>query len=226
MMAALHHVVRRPSAGQGNPPVLILLHGVGSNEGDIAALAPAMDSRFLVVSVRSPITLGPDAYAWFNVRFSAQGPVINAQEAQAGWETLAKFIQDVVAEHGGDASQVYVAGFSQGGIMALAALLATPELVAGAVCMSGRLLPEVLPHAAPRERLAGKPVLLVHGTADSKLVIEHARKAKSTLEGLGAELAYHELPMGHEITSASLGLVVDWLAGHLGARAKGSSNLA
>lgn len=215
MTSALHHLVRRPSAGQGKPPVLVLLHGVGSNERDIAALAPAMDPRFLVVSVRSPITLGPDAYAWFNVRFTAQGPVISVQEAKAGWETLARFIQDVVAEHGGDASQVYLAGFSQGGIMALAALIATPELVAGAVCMSGRLLPEVLPHAAPRDRLAGKPVLILHGTADSKLVIEHARKAKPTLEGLGVELAYHELPIGHEITRESLAKATAWLSARL-----------
>ena len=81
--------------------------------------------------------------------------------------------------------------------------------------MSGRLLPEVLPHAAPRDCLAGKPVLVVHGTADSKLVIEHARKAKPTLEGLGVELAYHELPIGHEITRESLAKATAWLSARL-----------
>jgi phospholipase/carboxylesterase len=217
MTASLHHVVRPPSAGHGKPPVLVLLHGVGSNERDIAALAPAMDPRFLVVSVRSPVVLGPDAYGWFNVRFTARGPVIDAQEAKAAWETLNKFIPEVVAQHNGDASQVYIAGFSQGGIMALAALLVAPESVAGAACMSGRLLAEVLPHAAPRERLAGKPVLVLHGTGDSRLVIDNARKARTTLESLGVGLTYHELPMGHEVTSESLRLVADWLTGLLDA---------
>lgn len=212
MKASLHHVARAATAGLGKPPLLILLHGVGSNERDMAALAPAMDPRFLVLSVRSPIRIGPDAYAWFNVRFTPQGPQIDAQQAEAGWNLLARFIQDAVEDYGGDPSRVFVAGFSQGGILSLAALLTVPDLVAGAVCMSGRLLPEVLPHAA---RVAGKPVLLLHGTQDARLAVDYARKARSTLEGLGVDLAYQEFPMGHEITAASLALVKDWLGARL-----------
>lgn len=215
MTPSLHHIVRPAAPGKGKPPVLVLLHGVGSNERDMAALAPAMDPRFLVISARSPLVLGPDSYAWFHVRFTAQGPVIDSEEAAAGWETLTRFIREVVAEHAGDPSQVYVGGFSQGGIMSLAALLTAPDLVAGAVCMSGRLLPEVLPHAAPRDRLAGKPALIVHGTADNRLGIEYARKAKATLEGLDIALTYRELPMGHEITPDSLALAKSWLTARL-----------
>lgn len=216
MMPALHYVMRPARAGPGKPPVLILLHGVGSNERDIASIAPAMDPRFLVLSVRSPIELGPDAYAWFHVSFTPQGPTINAQEAEAAWKTLANFIRQIVAKHNGDASRVYLAGFSQGGIMSIATLLTEPDLVAGAVCMSGRLLPEALAQAAPRNRLAGKPVLLVHGTADNRLGIDHARRARETLGALGVALAYHELPMGHEITPDSLNIVVAWFSGQLG----------
>jgi phospholipase/carboxylesterase len=215
MKPVLHHVVRPAKAGRGKPPVLILLHGVGSNERDMAALAPAMDPRLLVLSVRSPLTLGPDSYAWFNVRFTSQGPQIDAQQAEDGWKLLARFIREAVADHGGDASRVFVAGFSQGGIMSLAALLTAPDLVAGAVCMSGRLLPEVLPHAASRERLAGKPVLLLHGTGDTRLTIDFARKARATLEGLGVGLTYREFPMGHEISAASLGAAKEWLSARL-----------
>lgn len=215
MTPPLHHVIRPAQQGPGKPPVLFLLHGVGSNERDMAALAPAMDPRFLVISARSPLVLGPDSYAWFHVRFTAQGPVIDPQEAAAGWQTLTRFIREIVAAHEGDASRVYVGGFSQGGIMALAALLTAPDLVAGAVCMSGRLLPEVLPNAAPRDRLADKATLIVHGTADNRLGIEYARKAKATLEGLGIAVTYREFPMGHEITPDSLALTKSWLTARL-----------
>lgn len=223
MTSNLHHVVRPARAGRGRPPVLILLHGVGSNERDMATLAPTMDPRFVVVSVRSPLTLGPGAFAWFHVQFTAQGPVINPAEAKSGWETLTTFIPDVVAECGGDPVQVYVAGFSQGGIMSLAATLTAPELVAGAVCMSGRLLPEVLPHAASRVRLAGKPVLLLHGTTDNRLGIDFARKARTTLDGLGVALTYRELPMGHEITKESLTAATAWLTARLDEAPRGPS---
>lgn len=216
MNATLHHVVRQPTTPQdGKPPVLILLHGIGSNERDMASLAPAMDPRFLVVSVRSPLTIGPDAFAWFQVRFTPQGPSIDATQAAAGWKLLTGFIQEIVGKHDGDPARVYLAGFSQGGIMALAAMLTAPEQVAGAVCMSGRLLPEVLPHAASQDRLAGKPILVLHGTADNKLGIDYARKARTSLEGLSLQVSYHEIPMGHEITPQSLGLATAWLSKRL-----------
>lgn len=98
------------------------------------------------------------------------------------------------------------------GNMALATLLTAPEKVAGAVAMSGRLLPEVLPHAAPPEALRGKPALIVHGVADDKLGIRHARWAREQLAHLSIELAYRELPMGHTITAESLDVVHGWLA--------------
>lgn len=216
MTPTLHYVVRPPTTQtKGKPPVLVLLHGIGSNERDMASLAPELDGRFIVVSVRSPIQIGPDAFAWFQVRFTPQGPSIDASQAEAGWKRLAGFIQEIAAKYDGDPARVYVAGFSQGGIMALATMLTAPQLLAGVVCMSGRLLPEVLPHAAPREILAGTPALLLHGTADTKLGIEYARKARDSLERLGIHLAYQEVPMGHEITAESLQMAQMWLSARL-----------
>lgn len=217
-MLSLVHVVRPPTipptAGE-RAPLLILLHGVGANERQMATLAPGFDPRFIVVSARSPIVLGPNAYGWFHVTFTQQGPVIVEEEARAGWNSLARFRDEAVAAYGADPARVFVGGFSQGGIMSLAALLASPGRFAGAVSMSGRLLPEVLPHAASAEELGDSPVLIVHGEHDQKLPIDLARWARAQLEGLPLALTYRELPMGHEITQDSLGVVSDWLSARL-----------
>ena len=216
---SLVHVVRAPAAGANlereRPPLLIVLHGVGSNERSMAQLAPAFDPRFIVVTVRSPITLGPNAFGWFHVSFGAQGPVIVAEEAEAGWKLLAKFIDEAVAAYGADPARVYVGGFSQGAIMALATLLTVPGKVAGAFAMSGRLLPEVLPHAAGHDALRGKPALVVHGTGDDKLGVHHARWAREQLSRFPLSLEYRELAMGHTITDESLGVVTAWLSAAL-----------
>ena len=216
---SLVHVVRPPTPGANadgeRPPLLVLMHGVGSNERSMAQLAPAFDPRFIVVSVRSPVVLGPNAFGWFHVSFTASGPVIVAEEAEAGWKHVARFIDEAVAAYGADADRVFVAGFSQGGIMALATLLTAPEKVAGAVSMSGRLLPEVLPHVAPAAVLRGKPVLIVHGESDEKLGIHLARWAREQLEPFALDLAYFELPMGHAVTPESLAIVTAWLASAL-----------
>jgi phospholipase/carboxylesterase len=219
---SLVHEVRpaapRTEADVERPALLILLHGVGANERQMAQIAPAFDPRFVVVSARSPLALGPTAFAWFHVTFTGQGPVIAAEEAAAGWTLLARFIDEAVDAYGADPAQVYVAGFSQGGIMALATLLTAPGKVAGAVSMSGRLLPEVLPHAAPHDALRNKPLLIVHGTGDEKLGIHLARWAREQLERLPVALTYRELPMGHTISDDSLGVVTSWLSAALDER--------
>lgn len=206
---SLHHLTRPPSVASDHPPALILLHGVGSNERSMAALAPRFDERFLVISARSPLTFGPDAYGWFHVTFTPAGPVIDAAEAEAGWKRLAGFVDEVVARYGVDPARVYVAGFSQGGILALAGLLTAPDRIAGAVAMSGRLLPELLPHVQVGAR--GKPALVVHGVNDDKLGVHFARDAREKLVRLGVDLTYRELPMGHGVTAESLAVVTDWL---------------
>lgn len=99
--------------------------------------------------------------------------------------------------------------------MALASMLTAPEKLAGAVSMSGRLLPEVLPHAAALNALRDKPVLIVHGTADEKLGIQLARWAREQLEQLPIALTYRELAMAHTITPQSLGVVTSWLSAQL-----------
>lgn len=226
MMAALSlvHTVRPPApdanAEGERPPILVLLHGVGGNERQMAQLAPAFDPRFVVVSARSPITLGhgpsgEEAYAWFHVTFTPEGPVIDGEEAAAGWAHVARFVDEAVAAYGADPARAYVGGFSQGGIMALAALLAAPERIAGAVAMSGRLLPEVLPHAAPPDALRGRQALIVHGVADEKLGIHLARWARDELARFPLALAYRELPTGHAVTPESLAVVSAWLTASL-----------
>ena len=216
---SLEHLVRTPAPGANvpgvTPPLLMLLHGVRSNERSMASLASSLDPRFIVLSVRSPLTLGPDQYAWFTVRFTAGVPVIDAQQAQSGWTRVPELIDEAVTVFGADPARVYLGGFSQGGIMTLATLLTAPEKVAGAVVMSGRLLPEVLPHVVSPERLTGKPILWVHGASDTVLGIDYLRSATPALKALPLAFTSREFDMGHSVTPESVAAVSDWLSAQL-----------
>ena len=216
---SLVHLVRQPAQPSERPPLLILLHGVGSNEHDLFSLAPALDGRFLIVSARAPNTRAPGSYAWFAVTFTPQGPVIDADQAERSRQTLIRFIGAACAAYGADPARVFLMGFSQGAIMSASVALTEPELVAGAVLISGRILPEIRELIAPRERLAGKPLLVQHGTADTVLPIQHGRASRALLEQLPVRLSYHEHPIGHEISQASLGQASAWLSGELDALA-------
>ena len=211
----LVHMVRQPIIEAGTPPLLLLLHGVGSNEHDLYGLAPFLDKRFLIISVRAPNTLGAGSYAWFEVDFTPQGPVINPEQAEASRETLITFLQEAITAYGADSRQVYLMGFSQGAIMSASVALTRPDLVAGAVLMSGRILPEIQPLIASREELAGFPFLVVHGTADMVLPISYGRASRELLSSLPVDLTYREYPMGHEVSQGSLRDVTAWLTEQL-----------
>jgi len=216
---SLTHLVRPAFSGANapgtRPPLLILLHGVGSNELSMARHAESFDPRFVVVSARSPIALGARSFAWFHVTFTDAGSQIVAEEAERGWAHVARFVDEAVAAYGADPRRVFLGGFSQGAIMSLATLLTAPEKVAGVVALSGRLLPEVLPHRASDERLRGKPVLIVHGVADEKLGIHLARSARDTLAPLALDLTYRELDVGHSIAPESIAEASAWLSARL-----------
>lgn len=220
MTLSLTHLVREPSAKSGRPaPLLVLLHGVGSNERDLMGLAPELDERFFVVSARAPITLQPGSYAWFHVQFTADGPVIIPDEAEDSRKKVLAFVDELVRDYPVDPRQVYLMGFSQGCIMSLAAALTEPKKFAGVVGMSGRLLPEVVPKMAPAEDLKGLPLLIVHGTYDNVLPIANGRGIRDQLQMLPVELEYKEYTMAHHVTPESLADIRDWLKRRLNGRA-------
>jgi len=213
---SLVHRLRRPKAGNGSkPPLLLLLHGVGSNEDDMFELERELDPRFVVLSARGPRTLRPGSYAWFDVQFGPNGPIINPQQAEASRQHLLGFIPEAVNAYNTDPAQVYLMGFSQGAIMSASVALTTPALVAGAVLMSGRILPEIQDKLAPREQLSRLPILLIHGTEDATLPIANGRASRDLLTELGVNLRYREFRMGHQVTAASLAEVNAWLTERL-----------
>lgn len=213
---SLTHLIRPPQSEPATkPPLLLLLHGVGSHERDLFELAPYFDERFLIVSARAPLTLGHDSYGWFHVEFTPTGPVINPTEAESSRQQLLHFLSELVEAYQVDPQRIYLCGFSQGAIMSFSVALTQPRRVAGIVAMSGRILPEVLPLLAPPEALANLPVMVVHGLYDNVLPIQHGRASQQRLSELPVNLTYREYPMGHHVAVESLADIRQWLAGQL-----------
>jgi phospholipase/carboxylesterase len=213
---SLEYLVRPPAPAIEQPPLLILLHGVGSNENDLFGLAPYLDERFLIVSARAPHRLFADGYGWYHVDFRPTGPVFDPAEAEASRQLLLRFIGEAASAFHADPKRIYLMGFSQGTIMSLCVMLTEPETISGVVAMSGRLITQEsnMTEAAP-ERLKDFPVLVVHGTRDQTLPIPNGRAIRDHLAGLPANMIYREYPMGHEVSAQSLADVQTWLRARL-----------
>lgn len=206
----------RPAQGvAGKAPCLLLLHGVGANEEGFIALAQRMDPRLVVILLRGPLVLGPGRFAWFEVRFGPSGPMINAAQAEQSRTRLLDFIGQLPAGQDVDPERIWIAGFSQGGIMSASVALTEPASVSGFGILSGRILLEVLPKVPRVAQLGTLQAYVSHGVGDQTLGIHFAHHAREVLNGLGVPLEYHEYDAGHALDGA---MVVDfqrWLAARM-----------
>lgn len=206
----------RPATGNAPRGLIVLLHGVGSNEASLAPLADFFPPDVAVALVRSPLTLGPGQYAYFQVDFTPNGPIIDSQAAEASRLALLQFLPALQAKLGVTPQRTVVAGFSQGGIMSAGVALTAPETVAGFGILSGRILPEIAPLIAPRERLAHLAAWLSHGDQDAVLPPSWADRSRALLAELQIPTSEHRYVGGHEITPAVARQFADWALATLG----------
>lgn len=210
-VSGLVYRMRPAQDGAGKAPCLVLLHGVGANEAGFIELARQFDPRLVVILARGPIELGPNQFAWFRVNFTASGPAINPLQAESSRATLLSFVEQLPQLHDIDPTRICVAGFSQGGIMSASVALTGPGKVAGFGILSGRILPELLPHVKADPALSRVQAFVSHGVQDDKLGIHFARNAKQVLDGLKVPLTYHEYDGGHGLSRPMLDDFNGWL---------------
>lgn len=191
---------------------LILLHGVGGNEANLMDLAAGLEPDTLVVFARGPLQMGAQQFAWFRVAFTESGPRIVPEEAERSRTTLIRFVEQLQTQHGVAAASTVIAGFSQGGILSASVALSAPERVAGFAVLSGRILPELEPRLASKERLAGLKAFIGHGTQDSKLPVDWAHRSDALLNALGVDHQLRLYPMDHGISAAMHADFLAWLA--------------
>ncbi len=203
----LHRPALKPVA-QGASPLLVLLHGYGSNEEDLFGLHSYLDDRLIIVSARAPITMGPGSYARYPLDWRPNGTIIpDETNLPATLNLIASFVAGARKLY--DAGPVFLAGFSQGAMMSEALALTQPAAIAGAVLMSGRTL--ALLHANPPKSPQLPPFIVVHGTQDAVVPVAEGRATRDFLARLGARHDFHEYPMGHTINESSLDAIGVWL---------------
>lgn len=209
---SLHYLVREPKIESPKPPVIILLHGFGSNEKDLFSFANQLPDTFLILSIRAPFSMGNGSYAWFQADFSGKKPItFNKEQETKSRSALIKFITQLKTNYSFDEKNLYLCGFSQGAIMAYSIGLTRPDIVKGIAVMSGMILEEIKPSVASSEKLKGLTVFISHGTNDNILGINYAREALSYLKSKGIDPVYIEYKEVHTITNQMLNDLITWL---------------
>jgi len=198
---------------------VIVLHGLGADGWDFVpvvrefGLPDSLPLRFLFphAPVR-PVTVnnGYEMRAWYDIRdFSLTG-----REDREGITEATDRIQDYVrreAEAGVAPNRVVLAGFSQGGAVALHAGLRSASPLAGLVALSCYLPFASRVQAEVGQTNRGLPILMCHGTQDAVVAIELGQMSRDVLKEHGYEVEWHAYPMGHEVCLPEIQLVSRWL---------------
>ncbi len=195
--------------GDGRDRILLLVHGYGANEQDLAGLLPYLDpdSRFLVVLPRGPLAAGP-GFAWYDVTGNREQIVPAFHEAL---DALDELLDASAAEHGLAREDAIVGGFSQGaGLMLALAFRSGVTRPKGVLTMSG-LLPDFLEDELDWGAAAEVPVLVQHGAQDPMIPVARARALAESLEEHGVPVTYREYPMGHQVALESVEDAKAWL---------------
>ena len=213
MKLSLEYVIREPKIKLDTNPLLLLLHGYGSNEEDLFSFASELPEEYYIVSARAPYNLMHGSYAWYAINFDAdQNKFSDNDQAIISRDIVARFIDELVSNYPIDANNVTLIGFSQGTILSYAVALSYPEKVQRVVAMSGYINPEILEKDYLKNSFSNLKIFTSHGTADQVIPVEWGRKAKPFLENLGINVTYKEYPIGHGVSPQNFYDFKNWLS--------------
>ncbi|WP_106804342.1 alpha/beta hydrolase [Pseudomonas sp. S5D5] len=195
-----------------NQPLVIFLHGFGSNEEDLFGIKDALPSTWTYLSARAPMPVDPHGFRWFT-KTPGDGEY-NGETAdlQRSATLLEDFVTQATAKYHTQSDRVFLVGFSQGAIMSYEVGLRKPALVRGIAALSGSVLPVLKAELKPDERLKQLAIFIGHGTLDQALPYTSATRANEVLTGLGLTPEFHGYPgMPHTISEAEVQDLKAWL---------------
>ena len=210
---ALEKIIRHPSKeGNGASPLLIMLHGYGSNEQDLFSFAPELSENLRIVSFRAPYSLGMGAYAWYAINFDAdQNKFSDLDQARESLNILKEEIDALQKEYGNTAENTFVLGFSQGCILSLAFVLNYPSKTQNIIGLSGYLMRELVPNNLKTEDFKEVKIYNSHGTMDQVIPVSWAQKTKAFMEDLSIDYCFEQYPAGHGVNPQNFFSLRNWI---------------
>jgi phospholipase/carboxylesterase len=202
---------------------IIWLHGLGADGNDFAPIVPELVDpawpplRFVFphAPVR-PVTInnGMSMRAWYDIAAFD----LNARQDEAGMRASIAEVETLIARErsrGVPSEHIVLAGFSQGGAIALAAGLRHPDKLGGIIALS-TYLPLHATLAGERHAAnATLPIFWGHGTIDPVVILQRGTDSRDLLQSLGYTVDWHIYPMAHAVCAEEIDDLRHWLGKRL-----------
>ena len=209
---SLEHIIRPATPTSSNSPVLIMLHGYGSNEDDLFSFASELPPELFIISVRAPYNLEPYGHAWYAINFDAdQGKWSDDEQAMESRDKIAAFIEEACKAYELNSENVTLLGFSQGTILSYAVALSYPEKVKNIIALSGYINEGILLTGFEHKDHSQLDFYCSHGQVDQVIPIEWAQRAPKFLDEHKIKNVFEEFPVGHGVAPQNFYAFRKWL---------------
>ena len=207
----LAYDLQLPDEPSDRAPLVVLLHGRGSDRHDLARLHPYLPAGTLLATPEAPFPAAPWGYgpgsAWY--RLESEG-VPDESTLDESLDALAEFLAELPGVLPAVPGPLVLGGFSQGGTTSLAYALLHPGAITGVINLSGFVPRHRRVHVSP-ETVASTRFFWGHGTADTAIPFALARQGRAALAQAGADLTSRDYSMGHGVSPAELSDLSAWL---------------
>jgi phospholipase/carboxylesterase len=194
---------------------VLWLHGLGADGHDFEPIVPelrlparpAVRFVFPHAPVRAiTINLGMRMRAWYDILQLGPGP-----EDENGIRASQKLLEGLIRQQKLPANRIVLAGFSQGGAIALQTGLRYPERLAGIVALSTYLPLAATLAAEASAANRDLPIFMSHGRLDDLIPLGRAEQSRDFLKNLSYPLEWRDYPMAHAVCAEEIGDIARWL---------------
>ncbi len=214
LLPALEYELSTPQNGTPEAhPLLIVLHGRGSNAANSMQWASQLGNDWLVVTAQGPYKMAEDKYQWYPLELRGSERIYEYAAVQESKQHVVQLINSLCKKHSIQKDKIVLMGFSQGAFMASVLALEEPELFAAIGILSGGIPVEAKKGKSLDPKWKNLDLFISHGRQDAVLDYNAAQTDANFLAELDIKVTARWYDSGHTISGQNFQDLYGWLEG-------------
>jgi len=192
-------------------PLVIMLHGYGSNEDDLFSFANYIPGNYKIVSLRAPYSLPYGGYSWYDINFDETMNIkIGIEQAKSSISKIKDFVKNQLPQkYSFDTEKICLIGFSQGTALSYALSLNNPDLFKNIVALSGMISMKLIDQVD--KDYSNLNYFCSHGLQDQVIPVNYSRESIEWLKSKKISHVYKEYETAHNVSQENFFDFLEWM---------------
>ncbi len=189
-----------------NSPLILLLHGYGSNEEDLFSFSSLLPNDTTIISLRAPLSLFPNSYAWYEIYYNGSVKNYDIEGAKQIRDKLINELDYFIEKYNCDRKRISIIGFSQGAILGHGIVQCSNSKIKNLVALSGYVEKDLLCFKKNKAS-----IYISHGINDEVIPYNESIETNKILDDNNIDYVFECFDQGHGVNQKNLRSFLDWL---------------